>query len=271
MPTFTVNRYKILVKYRLAKFKRHIKSAIDLRKIGLKYNIIKYIFQKDYRETFFQKRREYYRKKRNDLGYFSTETSPKDLFNEMLFDKVYDFKDFVPKKGDVVVDVGAYYGDSAIWWAKEFGANVIAFEPLKEAYNEVIENAKLNKVDDKIKVYNIALGDGEKIWGGKGLRDMFNSSNKEGMLSTNRLDDLNLKKVEILKIDVEGFELVVLKGAGKTIERLGPKIILETHNRDLRKECDRFLVNLRYRLEITGRTIISTDGSEITNLFYARR
>jgi len=147
---------------------------------------------------------------------------------------------------------------------------VIAFEPLPEAYNELLENAKLNKVKDKIEVYNVALGDGKNITGGKGGGTMFSVSNKESTFQTKTLDSFNLDRVDILKIDVEGFEYGVLNGAVNTINKFKPKIILETHSMELRQKCNGFLEKTGYKLKFKGRTIISNQKGfdEVTNLFY---
>ena len=247
--------------------KKQFKIKKDAKKLGLSYSIPLVFISKNYGTN---QQLKYWRLKAKNIGYLMTENAPGNMFNEILVDKVYDVDQFKPKKDDIVVDIGAYYGDSAIWWAKEFKANVIAFEPLPEAYRELLENAKLNKVEDKIKAYNVALGNGNDITGGKGKGTMFNYSSNEKTINTKKLDDFAFDRIDILKIDVEGFELEVLKGSEKTIKRLKPKIILETHSRELRRKCDDFLKKLGYHLKVEGRTALSKQKGfdEITNLFY---
>ena len=116
----------------------------------------------------------------------------------------------------------------------------------------------------------MALGNGSDITGGKGKGTMFNYSSNEKTINTKKLDDFSFDRIDILKIDVEGFELEVLKGSEKTIKRLKPKIILETHSRELRQKCDDFLKKAGYQLKVEGRTVLSKQKGfdEVTNLFY---
>ena len=250
---------------------RRIKEVYN--SAGIEVSLPRYILSKRYRSKKQNERKEYYRKKTQDLGYFSTANTPRTLFNEILFDKIYQVDGFEPKKGDTVIDIGAYFGDSAIWWAKEFEAKVIAFEPLPEVFKELTENLRLNHVEDKVIAYNVALGSGEKITGGKGKGTMFNYADLEQTLETKRLDDFKFEKVDIIKIDVEGFEYEVLKGAVETIKRFHPKLILETHSTALRQKCDSLLKDLGYGLVVEGRTIIPNQEGfdKVTNLFYKHR
>ena len=55
---------------------------------------------------------------------------------------VYNVDGFTPNIGQVVIDAGANYGDSAIWWSKKFGAKVFAFEPLSDVFSELQKNIK---------------------------------------------------------------------------------------------------------------------------------
>lgn len=250
----------------------HIKRIKETyQSIGVKINLPLYVLLKMYRTKKQTKRNDYYRKKAQDMGYLFTTNTPANLFNEILFDRPYEINGFKPKKGDTVIDIGAYYGDSAIWWAKKFKAKVIAFEPLPEAFNELVKNLKLNGVEDRVIAHNTALGSGTKITGGKGKGTMFTYFNQEQTLKTKRLDDFGIDNADIIKIDVEGFEYDVLKGAVNTIKKLHPKIILEVHSIALRKKCDFFLNELGYKLVVEGRAVNSNQKrfDKVVNLFYA--
>jgi FkbM family methyltransferase len=60
-------------------------------------------------------------------------------------------------KDRVVVDVGAFVGDSAIYFALKGARKVIAIEPHPEAYGEMLENIRLNKLEDVIVPINAGL------------------------------------------------------------------------------------------------------------------
>jgi FkbM family methyltransferase len=50
------------------------------------------------------------------------------------------------------------------------------------------------------------------------------------------VEKLRLKRVDLIKIDIEGEEYNALKGATKTIKRFKPKIIIEIHSKNLWKK-----------------------------------
>jgi FkbM family methyltransferase len=60
-------------------------------------------------------------------------------------------------KDRIVVDVGAFVGDSAIYFALKGARKVIAIEPHPEAYEEMLENIRLNKLEDVIVPINAGL------------------------------------------------------------------------------------------------------------------
>ena len=72
-----------------------------------------------------------------------------------------------------------------------------------------------------------------------------------------------------MKIDVEGFEMDVLKGAIKTIKTHHPKIILEVHTKALKEQCIKFLSGFGYKVVHYDRTIHNryTEFDTIQNLF----
>jgi hypothetical protein len=54
---------------------------------------------------------------------------------------------------------------------------------------------------------------------------------------------------DILKIDVEGAEEMVLRGAARLLAGRGPALFLSTHGREIHRECCRLLAGQGYRLE----------------------
>ena len=203
---------------------------------------------------------------------FSKETPPQSLL-EIFLEGIYDFTDFYPREGDVVIDVGAGYGDSALWWWKKFGAVVYAYEVLPRVYNVLAENIRLNNAS--VNIFNLAIGDGNLTSGylsalGNMLQIAHDTHEGYDFLTT-KIDSLNIPEPAIIKIDVEGFELKVLHGAEKIIEYHKPRIIIETHSTELRKECHAFLRKREYILKQVGRTVKPKHSwmDEVTNLFYS--
>jgi hypothetical protein len=63
-----------------------------------------------------------------------------------------------------------------------------------------------------------------------------------------RLDDLNLHRCRMMKIDVEGMELGVLKGGVETIRRLRPALYVENDREENSAELIHFIAELDYEL-----------------------
>ncbi len=135
------------------------------------------------------------------------------------------------------VDVGANIGLMSISTAKNFpNSRVIAFEAHPETYDLLKNNITLNEVSN-IDARQLAVGNEDGF-----VRIYSNTENNRGQASIvayqegaecfevrqNSLDkelmDLN---VEMIKIDVEGFEYQVLSGAGNIISESKPTLVIE--------------------------------------------
>ena len=105
----------------------------------------------------------------------------------------------------IAVDVGAGYGLYPNLWANFLSFNkIVAIEPLVVGHEAILANAP------KAEIYDYYLGD--------------------GMSDTTTLDSMNLDNVSVIKIDVEGAEFSVMRGAEKTLSRDKPIIYLELHS-----------------------------------------
>jgi len=125
--------------------------------------------------------------------------------------------------GDFFVDVGANIGNVSLAAAAILSGNkeqpsIISIEPNKKVYNFLCRNIELNKFSSIVQTHNVALGEAA---GFVDLTDEKNDGLKRVIFNTRvqsikieRLDVLiNSRKINLLKIDVEGFELSVLKGS----------------------------------------------------------
>jgi len=149
-----------------------------------------------------------------------------------------------------VIDVGANIGTHTIPYAR--AADVVyAFEPQKDIFNLLCANLVLNGIRN-VEAINAGLGaaccampmlsyDPGTIHSAAGLMVGVDESNVvfvdgivENALGSYSvgiapLDMFGIKDVSFIKIDVEGFELEVLKGARATIEASRPIIFVEVH------------------------------------------
>ena len=127
---------------------------------------------------------------------------------------------------DIAVDVGANVG----LWAKpltERFKRVIAFEPLEQVYSCLESNVAGLNVD----IHKHALGNVndvvEMVYDSENTGGSFVSNVGQGSINIKRLDDLDLPKFGLLKIDCERHELEVLQGAMDTILKYKPIIVCE--------------------------------------------
>jgi FkbM family methyltransferase len=156
-------------------------------------------------------------------------------------------------RNNTYIDVGVNIGTHSIVYSKIFN-NVIAFEPDEYNYNQSKENFIINNVHN-INLYNKGLGDCNKFVSMKrhsehsrGCLYTVNGGNIECVT----LDSLELNNIDYIKIDVEGNELSVLRGAIETINRNQPIIEFEFNELATKlfnikyKDIEYFLNNIGY-------------------------
>lgn len=143
-------------------------------------------------------------------------------------------------KHNIILDIGANIGNHSLFFSEYLDhTEIICFEP----YSANVDLLYKNVTDKTVKIYNCALSDSNS------LKPLYNSSKNnnggyslhfydgskgenqsfvvEEGLSTKTLDSFNLKNITMIKIDVEGHEDSVLRGAIDTIINNKPIIFLE--------------------------------------------
>lgn len=170
---------------------------------------------------------------------------------------------------DVFIDVGANFGLHTVYAAKLVGekGRVFAFEPVAKHLKLLQTNLNLSHVRERVEIVSTALSNSaessltfylppeEEIAVTASLNP--DSDNlQEIQVSNTRLDDYwhNIdREVKLIKIDVEGAELEVLRGAEKLLRRWKPKLLIEVHGFALPsfgtsvKELREFLSELGYQ------------------------
>ena len=160
------------------------------------------------------------------------------------------------------IDVGAYNGDTLVSIDEMYGEQIssyYAYEPSKENYNEMIKNIEKSELKiyyDNIVMKNSALGEvnGTLLMGKSGgefgiVKDEDNASEK---IKVVRLDDedISVNGRLVIKMDVEGAEMTVLKGGLDTIKKYRPLMaICVYHKYDDIYKLPQYLINndLNYR------------------------
>ena len=139
----------------------------------------------------------------------------------------------------VVIDVGANFGIYSVLIASSSGdCQVHAFEPVPQTVALLQSNADRNGVSGRIIINNMAVGSepGNMLittdrYAGNYLLAHNNYDGNVREVSVIRLDDYvaqkGLQRIDFIKCDVEGAELLVMKGAGHVLANMRPTVMLE--------------------------------------------
>lgn len=195
---------------------------------------------------------------------------------------LFNFSNLLQKhqiKAKGIIQIGAHYGQEIEDFLKNSITNIICFEPCPEAYQKL----KINSIN-KATVFNLALGNDNKIV------KMYIENNNEGMSNSilkpnlhlnqyphitfdsemyvemKRLDDfieenndlkILIDNYNFMCLDVQGFELEVLKGSEKTLKNIN-YILCEVNRDEVYENCakvdqiDRYLRQFNFdRVETT--------------------
>ena len=148
-----------------------------------------------------------------------------------------------PEPGDVVIDGGACWGDSALWFSNQVAPDgrVYAFECVPENLEVLAHNLRLNpRLAGAIHTVPRALWErsGETLGmsgAGPGSMVARASGADQPRIETVSIDDFvaaeRLDRVDFLKMDIEGAEMSALRGATQTIERFHPKLAISVYHR----------------------------------------
>ena len=149
------------------------------------------------------------------------------------------------RPGTPSFDVGGSFGYDALLIAKQTAAPVVTFEASPAAADRLRRNVALNpRAGAYVEVMEAFVG-----------------SEKPNVL----LDEFAEASFTpgFLKIDVDGAELDVLKGASRLLKAARPSLIVETHEPDLERDCGHLLHELGYRLTVVNQRRVLRDHRPI--------
>ncbi|CAO3436392.1 FkbM family methyltransferase [Azospirillum endophyticum] len=204
--------------------------------------------------------------------------------------------------GGTIVDGGANVGAFTIPMALEFrdSHRVVGFEVQRPLYHLLCGSVALNGLDSVL-IHNLALGERMDVievpvpdyasdanLGALSLDPEVRRVRREaglgcdtdapgvrmGQASMVRLDDFGIDDLRLLKLDVEGMELPVLKGAAETLKRSGyPPVLFELWNaeampglRDPQQALLSHLSGLGYEMQVVDDMAIAQHPSRRTVL-----
>jgi FkbM family methyltransferase len=178
-------------------------------------------------------------------------------------DKSYESLFNLCKPGFNVLDVGVNIGFCFLMLKKIVGrGNVAGFEPDPLNYTLCQHNLQLNDVTNG-KVYNLALGADNGVAtmevrtpGNRGANRIQNNEHKSAVadIKIMKLDDfqkeLQWSHYDLIKIDVEGYELKVLRGAESLLRKHHPILFIEVNDENLATQNDSAIEMMIYLKQI---------------------
>ena len=174
----------------------------------------------------------------NDEGIYFCGNVPENLWVGSKFCEPFTRPFLFLQKG-AFLDVGAHIGKYSILLGKKYSKNkIFSFEPVEENFVKLKKNLRFNGIENaKILSFGLSNKKGKS----KLFLSSFSGSHSlvfdvgEGIeIKIDTLDNVvrtkKISKVDLIKIDVEGAEVLILEGALKTIERDKPNILFEVWN-----------------------------------------
>lgn len=133
----------------------------------------------------------------------------------------------------VMLDIGANWGYFPLLMAsrESFSGKILAFEPVPTTHADLVDVIEQAGLREWIEPMACAIGEANstlamRVPRHSGLARF--DEKGDTRVEVKSLDSLNLSRIDVIKIDVEGHELGVFKGAVETLRRLGPALIFES-------------------------------------------
>lgn len=170
--------------------------------------------------------------------------------NKIYEEEVYNAVKKHIKPNSIVLDIGSNYGQMSILWSKvKPGVQVYSFEASSYIFKILKKNIEINSAN--VKAFNNIVGNvSDKLFYiSKSNLDKYTSygSNKieftkekknSDKIKCIKIDDIEFNQnISVMKVDVQGFDLDVLKGAKETIKKHQMPIIFE-YDKEFEKDFD---------------------------------
>ena len=176
-----------------------------------------------------------------DIKLFSR--NPQNIFFIKQYEYIKEEVKIKAEKGDYVIDAGGCWGDTALYFALETAPNgmVYSFEFIPSNLKVMKKNLLMNPdLEKRIKCIE------KPIWIQSGIQLNYidngpasriiehNNFDNVTSASTISIDDFvienNLKRIDFIKMDIEGAELKALKGAREALRKFKPKLAISVYH-----------------------------------------
>lgn len=181
-------------------------------------------------------------------------------------DKQEIIKSFV-KPGMTVFDIGAHAGFYTLAFSGLVGeaGSVFAFEPFAENAKNILKHISVNAVTNAT-LFQVAVSDQDGVVGFRVADSSYmgaistDGNYRVPSVSIDRLIQQGLTPLpDLIKIDVEGAEALVLRGAKDAFKQKKPILVIALHGEAAQEACMRFLID-------SGFAAFKLDGSRVDKL-----
>jgi FkbM family methyltransferase len=206
-------------------------------------------------------------KRRGGLGWVPAR------FSSGIVTAEHEFWSTLDLKGMTVYDVGAFHGLLTLFFASRAKA-VICFEPNTQNNKRLMENLKLNRIEN-VQVRKAGVGSQRETRRMVGSPLMPGGASVDGKtvdgllragvgtvveeISIITLDEeipqASLPAPDFIKIDIEGWEIEALRGARNTLKSSKPRLFLEMHGETIREKKRKVAEIVAFLWEIDYRRI----------------
>jgi len=173
-------------------------------------------------------------------------------------------------EGMVFLDVGAHIGKYAVRAGSKIGkeGRIIAIEPNEDNFRVLVQNLKLNQIKNCIPLNIAAYNSDVELQlfvGSDSAKHSVKENSSRGSQKVNAraldnvLRELKIKRVDLIKIDVEGSEYEVVKGLEKTLRNQSPQLFIEILRSDQEKVLS-YLHEQGYREKVLYQLSSFKDG-----------
>lgn len=185
------------------------------------------------------------------------------FWDKMFLEELNIIKDFV-RQGDKVIDIGGNLGFFVLILNELVGdsGKIYSFEPSKKLHHKLTSTIKINNLQN-VSIVNLALGESEgsttlhynpRQSGLSSIISDFEGDTLSEEIKITTLDNFSTNltgRVSFIKIDTEGYEPQVLKGAKELIKRDRPTIYIELGGEHQQTSADslKILKALNYKCE----------------------
>lgn len=172
---------------------------------------------------------------KSPYGYISVDFNDIELLDSLLepFNEIFRDIDIV---GKIVIDIGAYIGDTPLFFVSKNASKIYAYEPVDKHYKYLISNLKRNNV------YNKVIPVKRGIWFYRGIVSVSYSGLTTGLYNSGFKVDIEVEelsdvlktifdregRVDLVKMDCEGCEYVLINTPVEDIHKCR-EYIVEIH------------------------------------------